>query len=130
MSSDIRAIETEYNGYRFRSRLEARWAIFFRAINLDYEYELEGFQMDDIRYLPDFYIPSIDRWLEIKGQPLSIPEIKKCEEFLLQKRERRHKVLYFNRSTTTCDVSRRRHWSTFIGSHGIYMGMDDFKAIS
>ena len=81
MSSDIRAIETEYNGYRFRSRLEARWAFFFRAINLDYEYELEGFQMDDIRYLPDFYIPSIDRWLEIKGQPLSIPEIKKCEEF-------------------------------------------------
>lgn len=85
MSSDIRAIETEYNGYRFRSRLEARWAIFFRAINLDYEYELEGFQMDDIRYLPDFYIPSIDRWLEIKGQPLSIPEIKKCEEFCYRK---------------------------------------------
>ena len=27
--SDIKAIETYYKGYRFRSRLEARWAVFF-----------------------------------------------------------------------------------------------------
>lgn len=25
----IQAIETTYNGYRFRSRLEARWAVFY-----------------------------------------------------------------------------------------------------
>ena len=25
---EIKAIETEYNGYKFRSRLEARWARF------------------------------------------------------------------------------------------------------
>jgi len=25
----IKAIETQYRGYRFRSRLEARWAVFF-----------------------------------------------------------------------------------------------------
>ena len=28
----LRPIETHYNGYRFRSRLEARWAVFFEAM--------------------------------------------------------------------------------------------------
>ena len=85
MSNEIKAIETRYNGYRFRSRLEARWAVFFSAVGLDYEYEMEGFEMDDVRYLPDFYIPSLDRWFEIKGQPMSIAEIKKCEQFCFRK---------------------------------------------
>lgn len=62
MSDGIKAIETEYDGHRFRSRLEARWAVFFNAIGLDYEYEIEGFEMDGIKYLPDFYIPSLNRW--------------------------------------------------------------------
>ena len=54
----IKAIETEYNGYKFRSRLEARWAVFFDALGVFYEYEPEGFQIDDSTYyLPDFYIP-------------------------------------------------------------------------
>lgn len=81
MNNDIKAIETEYDGHRFRSRLEARWAVFFNAIGLTYEYEIEGFEMDGTRYLPDFYIPSLNRWFEIKGKPLSLDEIKKCEEF-------------------------------------------------
>lgn len=81
MSNDIKAIETEYDGHRFRSRLEARWAVFFNAVGLTYEYEIEGFEMDGTRYIPDFYIPSLNRWFEIKGKPLSLNEIKKCEEF-------------------------------------------------
>ena len=81
MSNDIKAIETEYDGHRFRSRLEARWAVFFNAVGLTYEYEIEGFEMDGTRYLPDFYIPSLNRWFEIKGKPMSLNEIKKCEEF-------------------------------------------------
>ena len=43
MSNDIKAIETEYDGHRFRSRVEARWAVFFNVIGLKYEYEIEGF---------------------------------------------------------------------------------------
>ena len=50
MNNDIKAIETEYDGHRFRSRLEARWAVFFNAIGLTYEYEIEGFEMDGTRY--------------------------------------------------------------------------------
>ena len=41
--SEIKAIETYYKGYRFRSRLEARWAVFFDAAGIKYEYEPEGF---------------------------------------------------------------------------------------
>lgn len=53
----IRSIPTEYNGYRFRSRLEARWAIFFDALGVDYEYEPEGFELPSgKRYLPDFRV--------------------------------------------------------------------------
>lgn len=53
----IKAIETIYNGYRFRSRLEARWAVFFDALGVDYEYEPEGFDLGDgIYYLPDFRV--------------------------------------------------------------------------
>lgn len=84
MNNDIKAIETEYDGHRFRSRLEARWAVFFNAIGLTYEYEIEGFEMDGTRYLPDFYIPSLNRWFEIKGKPLSLDEIKKVRRILSQ----------------------------------------------
>lgn len=81
----IKAIETKYNGFNFRSRLEARWAIFFDMIGLKYEYEVEGYEMNGVRYLPDFYIPSLDRWFEIKAKPLSEYEMKKCEEFCFNK---------------------------------------------
>ena len=41
--------------------------------------------MEECSYLPDFYIPSIDRWFEIKGQPLTVSEVQKCEQFCRRK---------------------------------------------
>jgi len=66
MSSQLQPIETLYNGYRFRSLLEARWAVFFDHCGLRYEYEPEGFDLDGIWYLPDFYIPSLKQYFEVK----------------------------------------------------------------
>ena len=63
---NIKPIETVYNGYRFRSRLEARWAVFFDFIGLKYLYEMEGYTNGTINYLPDFFIPSLDVFIEIK----------------------------------------------------------------
>lgn len=55
--STIKPIETVYNGYRFRSRLEARWAVFFDTLKVNYEYEPEGFELPSGNYyLPDFRI--------------------------------------------------------------------------
>lgn len=62
----IQAIETHYNGYRFRSRLEARWAVFFDAAGVEYRYEPEGFHLDELLYLPDFWLPKQNLWIEIK----------------------------------------------------------------
>lgn len=57
----ITPIETYYNGYRFRSRLEARWAVFFDACKCEYEYEPEGFDLGDgTYYLPDFLLHNIE----------------------------------------------------------------------
>ena len=57
MSKTIKAIETEYNGHRFRSRLEARWAVFFDALGVEYVYEPEGFTLPSGQeYLPDFKV--------------------------------------------------------------------------
>ena len=64
----IKAIETVYNGYRFRSRLEARWAVFFDAIGIRYEYEPEGFVGGyGEYYLPDFYLIDFNVYAEVKG---------------------------------------------------------------
>lgn len=65
--SEIKAIETYYNGYKFRSRLEARWAVFFDAMHIQYEYEPEGFILSNGQaYLPDFYLPLLDIYVEVK----------------------------------------------------------------
>ena len=44
MGNTIKPIETQYNGFRFRSRLEARWAVFFDVIGLKYEYEVTNYK--------------------------------------------------------------------------------------
>jgi hypothetical protein len=61
----MKAIETEYKGYLFRSRLEARWAVFFDSLGLSWEYEPEGFDFEDgTRYLPDFRVRYPGRFAE------------------------------------------------------------------
>lgn len=77
----MKAIETHYNGYRFRSRLEARWAVFFDHLGIEYQYEPEGFVLSDgTMYLPDFWLPSIRGgcYMEIKGGTPSCDEEQKC----------------------------------------------------
>lgn len=80
MEPKIKAIETEYKGYRFRSRLEARWAVFFANFGLDWEYEKEGFELPSGRYLPDFWVrwgPCFEAWVEVKGvQPPNVTGIE------------------------------------------------------
>lgn len=62
----IKAIETVYRGYRFRSRLEARWAVFFDKLSIAWEYEKEGYELKNRWYLPDFWLPEFRLFAEIK----------------------------------------------------------------
>lgn len=68
---NIKPIETYYNGYRFRSRLEARWALYFDERGIQYEYEPEGLVLHDgTKYLPDFYLPQFSCYFEVKRKSI------------------------------------------------------------
>lgn len=57
---EIKPIKTFYKGIEFRSRLEARWARFFDACGVKWEYEPEGYELGNgLRYLPDFKLYNI-----------------------------------------------------------------------
>lgn len=77
---DIKSIQTYYRGFRFRSRTEARWAMFFDLMGFYFEYEKEGYDLPCGKYLPDFYIPEINTFVEIKGGKFKENEIQKCKE--------------------------------------------------
>lgn len=65
---DVKPIQTAYAGRLFRSRTEARWAVFYDALGLPWEYEKEGFELPTGWYLPDFWMPKQGCWIEIKGR--------------------------------------------------------------
>lgn len=85
--AEVRALPTKYNGHLFRSRLEARWAVFFDELNTPWRYESQGMHFPagvyshdesdmsgstitldrDWNYLPDFYLPELNSWFEVKG---------------------------------------------------------------
>ena len=94
----IKAIETKYHGYSFRSRLEARWAVFFEQIGVKFEYEPEGFDFSDVPhidayldpsdryYLPDFWLPTLKCYVEIKPMLTPVDDAAVTKAFLLSKR--------------------------------------------
>lgn len=58
-TGEFKAIETTYNGYIYRSRLEAKWAVMLDVLNVRFEYEAEGYETPYGRYLPDFWLPDV-----------------------------------------------------------------------
>lgn len=84
----LKAIETQYNGYRFRSRLEARWAHFFNTLGVRYEYEKEGFDLPyGGKYLPDFWLPQQQCWIEIKAEKPTEEELIKAADLAFMTRK-------------------------------------------
>lgn len=99
-TSTIKAIETEYKGYRFRSRLEARWAVFFDEMGIEWKYEDQGYEREfedgsKMRYLPDFVLPNFhngyDFFVEVKG-----------DKFALQKDWERYAEMHDFRGVLPC----------------------------
>lgn len=78
----IRAIETRYAGCRFRSRTEARWAVFFDALGVAWEYEREGYELPSGRYLPDFWLPQAESFFEVKGAAPTAAERRAISELV------------------------------------------------
>jgi hypothetical protein len=112
-AGSLKPRETTYQGCRFRSRIEARWAVFFDNLGIKWWYEPEGFSLrydykefvanwdflkvpeveplyerlrqtfkhldgKDYSYLPDFYLPELNYWIEVKGPNPNRKEIEKA----------------------------------------------------
>jgi hypothetical protein len=82
VADNLKAIETEYRGCTFRSRLEARWAVFFDEMGWTWQYEHQGYECgwrlynwhseydssEKFYYLPDFFLPDLNTFVEVKAQ--------------------------------------------------------------
>jgi len=75
----IKSLQTSYNGYSCRSRTEARWMVAFDEAKIKYEYESQGFDLGEVGcYLPDFYLPQVEMYAEVKGRSFNLEELKKA----------------------------------------------------
>lgn len=75
----MKSIETEYNWIRYRSRLEARWAVFMDTLGVRHNYEPEAYDLGDgIFYLPDFWLPDLLAFVEIKPGAPTLDESAKA----------------------------------------------------
>jgi hypothetical protein len=64
----IRAIPMFHLGTQFRSTLEADWANTLEFYGIAWEYEPLAVNIHDrIKYLPDFHLPHLRIWAEVKG---------------------------------------------------------------
>lgn len=81
----VRAVAKTYSGVRFRSTLEADWALNLDQLDIAWQYEPQAFVLRSGKcYAPDFYLPDIDTWLEVKGP--GVPGLDKTAEFAKQLR--------------------------------------------
>src|SRR5262245_29876826 len=125
----VKAITTVYKGYRFRSRLEARWAVFFDSLRIKYRYEVEGFDLDGVYYLPDFWLPHIvpelaadgwGLWVEIKPLPISDDELKKVVSLV---EKTKHNALVFQGDPWPGEYAVLKVSGTHVSPPELYEGL-------
>lgn len=57
-----------YDETKMRSKMEAEVAYIFDVLEIEWEYEPIAFQLKNSdTYIPDFHLPSLDTWVEVKG---------------------------------------------------------------
>ncbi len=74
----MRPLATNYGGLRLRSRTEARWCVFMDLAGIRFNYELEGHRVGREAYLPDFMLPDLGAYLEVKGAEPTDQERERC----------------------------------------------------
>lgn len=76
----IKSKPTKYCGVQFRSRTEAKYCMLFNMFDVAWTYESRRFPLPSGSYLPDFFLPDWNAWIEIKGPYPTIAEQLLCEE--------------------------------------------------
>lgn len=75
------AMPTLIDGASCRSRLEARFIIFLKTLKVAYEYETVTFTLlSGRKYTPDFYLPTLRLWVELKPAFPHAEEMERCVE--------------------------------------------------
>jgi hypothetical protein len=71
----MKAIPSVYRDVTFRSRLEARWAALFDHYEIRWAYEPDAYDTPSGLYLPDFYLPGLHTFVEVKPGPDRFDEV-------------------------------------------------------
>lgn len=77
----MRPIETEYRSVTFKSRMEAKWAMFFDSVGIEWKYEQARYLVPGVgRYTPDFSLRSgvKSALAEVKPEWPTGYEVHKC----------------------------------------------------
>ena len=66
---NLKGIQNIYKGITMRSLLESRIAYLLDKLNIIWIYEPKVFMLSSgIIYKPDFYLPELKQWIEVKGE--------------------------------------------------------------
>lgn len=76
-----------FRGENFRSTLEARYVVFFDILGLRWLYEPQTWKLEPKWYKPDFYLPDMGVWGEVKPRDLNQEEMTKALGLALASRQ-------------------------------------------
>jgi hypothetical protein len=62
-----------FRGRTYRSRSEAKWALVLTALDVPFYYEPSHYSLPSGVYLPDFWLPTLDAYLEVKADNVQDP---------------------------------------------------------
>ena len=57
----------QYGGVKMRSSWEVKWAKYFDENEIKWEYEPQKFKSEEVNYIPDFWLPELKMFFEVKG---------------------------------------------------------------
>lgn len=78
-----------YKGRRFQTELEARWAVFFDAVDTQWEYEKEVLELPyGGRVIPDFWLHVQQSWFEIKPELPTEKELVQAADLSFKTRKK------------------------------------------
>jgi hypothetical protein len=114
----MRSIPALYNGQPFSSRLECRWATWWDLLGIPWAYEPEVLELagePTITYVPDFWMPTMRCWVEIKGEVIDdtagLLIIEKCRRVAMQS-DRPIILCFSDPLDTKCAVFRQDRMHT------------------
>lgn len=84
-----------YQNICFRSTWEVKYAKYLDKHQVSWQYESKTFDLGDTTYTPDFYLPEIDKYIEIKGYWWS-KQREKFEKFKNHYPKENIKILFKN----------------------------------